>query len=201
MAIDLFHNVHKGIRHALFDAVFALGREDDDARERLRKALHFTAHHGENEDVLLVPLLTARLPSVANRMRIAHEAIDGMLHRLQRDVDGDTPLAALYARTCAFTSRYLEHVAEEEELVDPAIRAAYRDEELAFIGRESMARTSPDDARMMLTLMLPSLKKEDADGYFARLPPALATDLGLASIRCDSALARTTRVPRSLTRS
>jgi hypothetical protein len=39
-------------------------------------------------------------------------------------MDGDTSLAALYARTCAFTSRYLEHVAEEEELIDPALRAA-----------------------------------------------------------------------------
>ena len=177
MAIDLFHNVHKGIRHALFDAAFALGRGDDDARERLRNALHFTSHHGRNEDALLVPLLTARLPSVAIRMREAHEAIDGMLHRLQRDTDGETSLAALYARTCTFTSRYLEHVAEEEELIDPAIRAAYREEELAFFGRESIARTSPDDARMMLALMLPSLTKDDADGYFAKLPPALATEL------------------------
>jgi hypothetical protein len=92
-------------------------------------------------------------------------------------MDSDTSLAELYARTCAFTSRYLEHVAEEEELIDPAIRAAYGDEELAFIGRESMARTSPDDARMMLALLLPSLTKEDAGGYFAKLPPALATEL------------------------
>ena len=176
MAIDLFHNVHKGIRHALFDAAFALGRGDDDARERLRNALHFTAHHGQNEDALVVPLLTARLPSVATRMRIAHEAIDGVLHRLRRDLDGDMSLAELYARTCAFTSRYLEHVAEEEELIDPALRAAYSDEDLAFIGRESMARTSPDDARLMLALMLPSLTKEDASGYFAKLPPALAAE-------------------------
>ena len=176
MAIDLFHNVHKGIRHALFDAAFALGRGDDDARERLRKALHFTAHHGQNEDVLLVPLLAARLPSVATRMRIAHEAIDGVLHRLRRDLDGDMSLAELYARTCAFTSRYLEHVAEEEELIDPALRAAYSDEDHAFIGREAMARTSPDDARLMLALMLPSLTKEDASGYFAKLPPALAAE-------------------------
>ena len=177
MAIDLFHNVHKGIRHALFDAAFALGRGDDDARERLRNALHFTAHHGHNEDALLVPLLAARLPSVATRMRLAHEAIDGMLHRLRRDLDGDTSLAALYARTCGFTYKYLEHIAEEEELIDPALRAAYRDEDLAFIGRESMARTSPEDARMMLTLMLPSLTKEDAGAYLAKLPPALATEL------------------------
>jgi hypothetical protein len=177
MAIDLFHNVHKGIRHALFDAAFALGRGDDDARERLRNALHFTAHHGQNEDVLLVPLLVARLPSIAIRMRIGHEEIGDMLHRLRRDLEGDTSLAALYARTCAFTSRYLEHIAEEEELIDPAIRSAYRDEELTFIGRESMARTSPDDARMMLKLMLPSLTKEDARGYFAKLPPTLATEL------------------------
>lgn len=177
MAIDLFHNVHKGIRHALFDAAFALGRGDDDARERLRNALRFTAHHGENEDVLLAPLLVARLPAVAARMRIAHEAIHGMLLRLRHDLEDDTSLAALYARTCAFTSRYLEHVAEEEELIDPAIRAAYRDDELTFIARESMARTSPDDARMMLRLMLPSLTKEDAGGYFAKLPPTLATEL------------------------
>ncbi len=177
MAIDLFHNVHKGIRHALFDAAFALGRGDDDARERLRNALHFTAHHGQNEDVLLVPLLVARLPSVAIRMRMGHEEMDGMLHRLRHDLESDTSLAALYARTCAFTSRYLEHIAEEEELIDPAIRGAYRDEELAFIGRESMARTNTDDARMMLRLMLPSLTKEDAVGYFAKLPPTLATEL------------------------
>jgi hypothetical protein len=100
-----------------------------------------------------------------------------MLHRLRQDLDGHTSLAALYARTCAFTSRYLEHIAEEEELIDPAIRAAYRDEELTFIGRESMARTSPDDARMMLRLMLPSLTREDAGGYFAKLPPTLAAEL------------------------
>lgn len=177
MAVDLFHNVHKGIRHALFTAAFALGREDDDARERLRKALHFTEHHGQNEDVLLVPLLAARLPSVARRICTAHETIDGMLHRLRRDVEGDISLAALYVRTCAFTSAYLEHVAEEEELIDPAIRAVYRDEELAFIGRESVARTTPDDARMMLTLLLPSLTQGDADDYFAKLPPALAGTL------------------------
>jgi hypothetical protein len=111
---------------------------------------------------------------------MAHEAVDGMLERLRRDVDGDRPPTALYARACAFTSAYLEHVAEEEELIDPAIRAAYRPDELAFIGRESMARTSADDARMMLTLMLPSLTREDASGYLAKLPAALAAELRAA---------------------
>lgn len=178
MTTDLFHNVHKGIRHALFDATFALGRGDDDARERLRNALRFTAHHGQNEDVLVVPLLTVRLPAIAARMRVAHEEIDAGLYRLRCEVDGDTPLAALYAKACAFTSIYLEHLAEEEELIDPAIRAVYRDEELAFVGRDSMTRTSPDDARMMLSFMLPSLTREDAAGYLAKLPPALASQLG-----------------------
>lgn len=177
MTIDLFHNVHKGIRHALFDAAFALGRGDADARERLRNALHFTSHHGHNEDVLLVPLLAARLPSLATRMSHGHEAIDGLLQRLRRDIEGDTALPVLYARTCAFASGYLEHMAEEEELMEPAIRAVYRDDELAFIGRESIARTSPADAQMMLSLMLPSLTQEAAAGYLAKLPPALATEL------------------------
>lgn len=174
VTIDLFHNVHKGIRRALFDATVALGRDDEGARALLRNALHFTAHHGENEDVLLLPLLAIRLPSIAERMRRAHDTVDHELHRLREDID-DAPLAHLYARACMFTSRYLEHIDEEEAVIDPAIRAAYASDELEFFGVQSVARTRPDDARMMLRLMLPSLPRVVADGYLAKLPADLVS--------------------------
>ena len=67
------------------------------------------------------------------------------------------PIAATFAVLVRYAVRYYETT--------------------AFFGRESVARTSPDDARMMLALMLPSLTKDDADGYLAKLPPALATEL------------------------
>jgi hypothetical protein len=176
MSVDLFHNVHKGIRKALFDAEVALGRGDEDGRADAQNALRFTAHHGENEDLLLLPLLEARLPTVVARMRDGHARIDHELHGLLRDVTS-APLAGLYRRLAGFTGRYLEHIAEEEDVVDPAVRGAFSDEDLAFFGAESVARTAPDDARMMLRFMLPALTRDDAAAYLAKLPPALAAEL------------------------
>jgi len=63
---DLFSNVHKGIRRALFAACADLGRADGDAARELRaratlaQALHFVVHHGENENLLLLPILRER---------------------------------------------------------------------------------------------------------------------------------------------
>jgi hypothetical protein len=66
----LFTDVHKGIRRALFAACVSLGSAEGDAereaaaRTQLGEALHFVAHHGENEDLLLLPLLRERAPQL-----------------------------------------------------------------------------------------------------------------------------------------
>lgn len=178
MAIDLFHHVHTGIRAALFDAAIVGGRADSDALAKARAALHFTAHHGENEDLLLLPLLRERLPSIAARMQRSHAHLDLELEALRRELE--TPALALPAfarRLAAFTGRYLEHVDEEETLIDPAIRATFDEHELAAFGRESVARTAPADASMMLRLMLPALPSDVARSYLAKLPTPLADEL------------------------
>src|ERR1700735_5315606 len=103
---DLFTNVHKGIRRALFAACTALGRAHGDAeretraRAMLAEALHFVAHHGENEDLLLLPLLRDRAPHVFAGMTEAHGALDAARAALS----GDHPIDALYLQACAFAS-------------------------------------------------------------------------------------------------
>lgn len=176
---DLFTNVHKGIRRALFSACVDLGRSDGDferehaARARLDEALHFVAHHGDNEDQLLLPLLRERAPEAFSRMTAAHAVLD----QARTALLVQPTMSALYLATCAFTAQYLAHMDEEERVLEPLIREALANDELSEFGRRSVARTGPSDQRMMLQWMLPAMTSSDVAAFLARLPPALAAEV------------------------
>lgn len=180
---DIFTNVHKGLRRALFDACVALGRasdggEDDaTARRLLKEALRFVAHHGENEDLLLLPLLQRAAPDVAARLEDAHPRIDEARATLEARAS-DAPAHELYLRAAAFVALYLDHMREEEQELEPKIRAALGADALAGFGRASVERTAPADQRMMLGWMLPAMPRAEADTFLSRMPPALAEELG-----------------------
>jgi hypothetical protein len=174
-APDIFTNVHKGIRKALFDACVALGRAGEDAdrgaaaRATLRDALRFVAHHGENEDLLLLPLLRERAPACFERMERAHADVTEAIDALRAMVE-TASIDALYERAAALTALYLAHMREEEQELEPIIRAALTSEDLAAFGRRSVERTAPADQRMMLAWMLPAMTRVDVEAFFARLP-------------------------------
>jgi hypothetical protein len=176
---DLFSNVHKGIRRALFAACADLGRADGDAarevaaRATLAEALHFVAHHGQNEDALLLPILRERAPQIFERMLSAH----AQLEDARAALTAYQPMAALYLAACAFTAQYLAHMDDEERVLEPAIRDVLSADEAIAFGRRSVERTAPADQRMMLGWMLPAMTRLDADAFLNRMPPALAAEL------------------------
>lgn len=176
---DLFTNVHKGIRRALFSACVDLGRADGDAereraaRTQLIDALHFVAHHGENEDQLLLPLLRERAPEALARLSGAHAVLD----RARAALLTEQSTSTLYLAACAFTAQYLAHMDEEEHSLEPLIRQALSIDQMLEFGRLSVARTAPQDQRMMLSWMLPAMTPADVGAFLARLPPSLATEL------------------------
>jgi hypothetical protein len=183
---DIFTNVHKGIRSALFEACLALGRaggsrdetaESTAARRLLEEALRFVRHHGENEDLLLLPLLRSQAPAVATRMEETHRGIDGALAELEARVH-EAPAHELHLQAGAFVALYLDHMREEEQELEPRIRAAVDADALAGFGRRSVERTSPTDQRRMLGWMLPAMPRAEAEAFLRRLPPDLAEELG-----------------------
>lgn len=192
-APDLFTNVHKGIRQALFSACLALGRCGDDpkrqdtTRTRLREALRFVAHHGENEDLLLLPLLAQHTPEIFQRIHAAHVRVQAALDALTAALDTATT-TILYAQTCSFIALYLEHMHEEEHALEPAIRRALSIEQLGEFGRRSVERTAPADQRMMLSWMLPAMTESDAAKFLDRLPPSLAEELRPLSTQNNATL-------------
>lgn len=173
---DLFVNVHKGIRHALFQSVRQLGRKEPAARQTLLTTLRFVAHHGENEDVLLIPLARARAPELAARMEAAHAHVNTALLALQRSA-ADAELDALCTQTNRFLAAYLAHMDEEENVFDAELRAALTPEDLAAFGKQSVERTAPADQLMMLGFILPSMPRAEAELFLGRVPPATAATL------------------------
>jgi len=181
-APDIFTNVHKGIRRALFHVCTLLGRADGDeartreAREELKQVLHFVQFHGDNEDLLILPLLSQRVPLVAAQMQTAHARLHPMLDALNAQAD-TASTEALHQELAAFISVYLAHMHQEEHELQPLIRAAISAEELAQQGRGSVARATPDEQRMMLGWMLPALPQAVSRAFLQKLPPLLAADL------------------------
>jgi hypothetical protein len=174
-APDIFSNVHKGIRKALFDACIALGRAGNDdvraqhARNLRRDALRFLDRHGENEDLLLLPLLEDRAPACFAQMERAHGGVNEAVSALTAKLNVASP-EELYGETCMLTARYLDHMQDEERELQPAIQAALSAEELIAFSRRSAERTAPDDQRMMVSFMLPAMTEADAKVFLSRLP-------------------------------
>jgi hypothetical protein len=180
---DIFTNVHKGIRRALFEACLALGRAGEGgeqgaaARQLLQEALRFVRHHGENEDLLLLPLLGRRAPEVATRMEAAHGRIEAALAALEGRA-ADAPLHELHLEAGGFVALYLDHMREEEQELEPLIRAVLDADALAGFGRGSVERTAPADQRMMLGWMLPAMPRAEVEAFLGRVPRDVAEELG-----------------------
>lgn len=173
---DLFVNVHKGLRRALFETIAALGRDEPEGRALLQTTLRFLEHHGANEDELLIPLVQTRAPALAARMQEAHEQLAPHLDALRVAAESAS-LEVLFALSNRFLAAYLEHMHEEETVFDPEIRAACTGDELSAFGLKSAQRTAPADQLMMLGWMLPAMPRSQAELFLGRVSPEVAATL------------------------
>lgn len=179
-APDLFTNVHKGLRKALFELVLALGRAEASPaasgaeRALAREVVHFLRIHGENEDVLILPLLETRKPEVFRRLESAHVEVAAAIDRFAKLID-DASSPALYHAACHLAALYLEHMNLEELELEKHMRDALSLEEAAAVGPQSVARTPEAPRRRMIALILDAVPPAEAEALLAKLPPPVAT--------------------------
>lgn len=177
VTLDLYRDIHKGIRTQLFDLVVLAGRTDPSdcvARRELAdsvaSAMAFLESHAHHEDEAIDPVLQVHVPELAERIIRDHQLFDGraaylvdVAEHLVEDVPGQERLLLdhLYLDLAAFTSIYLVHQEVEEREIMPALEAAIGPEAVAGIHGQILGSIPPDEMARSLALMLPAMNLDD----------------------------------------
>lgn len=206
-AYDLYRQIHKGIRHALFQTTLQAGNldvGDTDAVERFlgaHQALLGLLHgHHHHEDLFVQPLIAEHAPALAGTIAAQHGDVEEAMARLEvrggRLATVARPARSgtahnLYLDLGRLTGVYLAHQLVEEAEVMPALRAAMQTDELLAVDMAIRATLPPEEMAAVLTHLLPAMDVEERvemlGGMAAAPPPVLAlfTTAAKAALSAD----------------
>lgn len=173
LTVDLYRDVHKGIRAELFAVTAEAGRLDPhDPAARVGIAGHVQAlvglldAHAGHEDAAIQPVLENELPDLAARIQADHEVLEGGAVELRTMADelvhtpGRSQAAAvhqLYLQLAGFTSAYLGHQDVEERTVQPALAQAIGPQAVMDLHAAIVSSIRPDEMAVALAVMLPAM--------------------------------------------
>jgi hypothetical protein len=201
VALDLYKDIHKGIRSELFELTVTAGRLDPSRSEdRAALAGHLGAvvslliDHAEHEDGAVQPSIEEHLPALAERIAADHDALEARMVTLQEMADaavGAAParqqadIHRLYLELGSFTGAYLAHQDLEECVVMPALDRAIGVEAVAAIHGAIIAGIPPGEMARALSVMFPAMNVDDRtallEGTRANAPAeAFEANWGLA---------------------
>jgi hypothetical protein len=191
VTMDLYRDIHKGIRNELFAITYAAGRvdpADGDAviglGERWRAAVRLLVNHAEHEDRFVQPLIEVAAPELAAVIAHDHPEIEEKLVALELLAEEASGAAAaqrritshrFYLGLASFTAEYLEHQALEEVQVGVALAAAYPFEELLAVHQAIVGSIPPAEMMETFQFMIPAMNLDDRTellgGMQAGAPP------------------------------
>jgi hypothetical protein len=177
VTVDLYRNIHKGIRAELFAVTGQAGRIDSaDRSERVALAEHVTqvvdllVTHAEHEDGGIQPALERHLPALAAKIAYDHVTLDERLLGLRSVADAAVDVSdekarpavhRVYLDLAEFTGIYLAHQEVEERTVMPALEAALGADAMVEIERSIIGSIPPAQLASSLAIMLPAMNVDD----------------------------------------
>jgi len=174
---DLYKDIHKGIRAALFSVVGRAGSidpADDAARAELAEEVQGVAwllnSHGAHEDEHCQPAIEVHAPQLAAVIADVHPRLEARVDALGRlsevVVETAGPRAraavhALYLDLAAFTGDYLAHQDFEERQVMSTLAQAMPFEDVLAVHTAIVSSIPPDEMASALSIMLPAMNVDD----------------------------------------
>ena len=174
---DLYREIHKGLRLALFGATTMAGSTDPAEEADIAALLSewrdtefvLRGHHHHEDDFVdtLIDELASELYTTVNE---DHVAVERMLDELDAEARAlsDTAgnergahLRRFYLNLARFTAVYLDHMAYEEEVVMPALNAALSDAELADVTAAIRGSVPPPDMCVFMRYMVPGMNLDE----------------------------------------
>ncbi|HET7437489.1 MAG TPA: hemerythrin domain-containing protein [Thermoanaerobaculia bacterium] len=170
--VNLYREVHKGIRAMLSELLRQSGRVDFSDAEALAK-FRAEAHgifemlesHAHHEDTFVMPVVREVALQVAQIIESAHVDQEAQLPELLAlldSIDSSAPDAAHRGHTfvvklARISGELLLHMSDEEELIMPALHAAFTDDELNAIEQRLLASIPPEKMARFLGWMIPAI--------------------------------------------
>jgi len=195
VTLDLYRDIHKGIRAELFAVTGDAGRLDpSDGVGRVAMQAHIDdvvdllVTHAEHEDAGVQPALEEHLPDLAARVVEDHEVLEARMVELQAYA-ADAVTAAdtrgavhrLYVELASFTSAYLAHQDLEERVIMPRLEAAIGFDAVLGIHQAIVGSIPPDQMARSLPIMLRAMNVDDrtelVGGMQAGAPPEVFAGL------------------------
>lgn len=189
VALDLYRDIHKGIRAELFALTESAGSIDPGCRaDRVALAEHVRAthslleSHAHHEDSVIQPVLERELPDLAERIERDHAALDALFGRIadmSASVEDDhrarRNCQLLHLDVARFTADYLVHIDIEERVLMPSLERLIGVEAVVELHTAIISSIPPDEMARSLALMLPAMNIDDRSellgGMQAGAPP------------------------------
>jgi hypothetical protein len=177
VAVDLYRDIHKGIRAELFDLTITAGNTDPaDRPGRLDLAGHIDSvarlldSHAEHEDWAIDPVLVEFAPTLSELIQEDHHELEARFATIDElaraavaaDAGDERRLMhILHLELSGFTSAYLAHQLVEERVVMPTLEQAIGVEAVLGIHAAIIAAIPPDEMARSLAFMLPAMNLDD----------------------------------------
>lgn len=175
--IDLYRDIHKGIRAELFATTLQAGSADASDRsarlaltDRIGGLVHLLHTHAEHEDTHIQPAIEAHVPQAAERIVADHAELDGRVGAIHEQSVALAELCGpaardaahtVYVDLAAFVGAYLQHQDLEERTVMPALAAAVGPVAVLEIHGTIIGSIPPQELAESLALMLPAMNVDD----------------------------------------
>ncbi len=176
-AVDLYRDIHKGIRAELFAVTSSAGSIDPSVRgdraavaDHVRSVAAVLESHAHHEDSVVEPALERYLPDLAEQISSDHHRLEAMFGRIVElassvveapDREQRRLTQLLHLDLARFTGTYLAHQdLEEREVMGRLERAVGTDEVLRMHG-EIVGSIPPDEMARSLAFMLPAMNADD----------------------------------------
>jgi hemerythrin-like domain-containing protein len=189
--VDVFVNVHKGLRRGLLDLAVQMGQVNWDngfevglLTTEFENLVRFLQEHGANEDEIQFPMLEARVPGATDRDKDDHRKLEKELKqlkkswtRLLKQRDRSKAGYQFYLAYNRFLSDYLAHMDREENEMTEAFYAHFADPELDSGFQKIMARTPTKDVVMMMGYMIPAMNGDERYAFLSKLEMTASSEV------------------------
>jgi hypothetical protein len=182
VVVDVYRDIHKGIRHELFGVTLDAGRVDPGSPEavtgvasRWANLVNLLVAHADHEETFLQPVIEQFTPVYAEEIAETHARLEGQMAQLELLADRAAESCAeqrrllthrFYLGLASFTAAYLEHQEFEEFEVMVMLSQHMAPEELRAIDVAIVASVSPEMMGQALSIMVPAMNIEDQTELF-----------------------------------